>query len=175
MKLLGTNFGYNKIFFTSILAALPTQYFLSLSLSLLAANVTLQEPVYMVNESDAYVMVCAELTKGVLERSVTVYLSTFDGTAVTPGDYTSKASYPLTFSAGSPVGITQCANISIIDDLVVEPDQYFTVSLTTTDPVYITPISLAQVVIDDNDCELLTSLSLSFSLFSLSLSLSLSL
>ena len=131
----------------------------------------------MVNESDAYVTVCAELTKGVLERSVTVYLSTFDGTAVAPGDYTSKASYPLTFSAGSPVGISQCANITIIDDLVVEPDQYFTVSLTTTDPVYITPTSLAQVIITDNDCELLMvpPLSLSLSIIlSLSFSLSLS-
>ena len=98
-------------------------------------------------------MVCAELTEGILERNIAVYLSTFDGTAVAPGDYTSKANYPLIFYAGSPVGISQCVNISIIDDLVVEPDQYFSVVLTTTDPVYITPTSLAQVIIADNDCE----------------------
>ena len=88
-------------------------------------------------------------------------------------DYTSVADYPLTFSAGNPVGISRCANIDIIDDLVVEPDQYFSVSLASADPVYVTPTSLAQVIIADNDCELLmVPLCLCLSL-SLSLSLSL--
>ena len=155
----------------------PPPHPLSLSLSLSAANVTLQEPVYMVNESNPYVMVCAELTEGILERDITVYLSTLDGTAVAPGDYTSIVNYPLTFSAGSPVGISKCAYINITDDLVVEPDQYFSVSLASTDPVYINPTSLAQVIIADNDCELLMvpplSPSPSLSRFPFSLSLSL--
>ena len=47
-----------------------------------AANVTLEQEIYSVNETDGAVMVCAMLTEGVLERNVTVYLSTSDGSAV---------------------------------------------------------------------------------------------
>ena len=107
----------------------------------------------MVNESYPYVMVCALLTEGVLERDIMVYLSTLDGTALAPGDYTPLTNSPLVFYSGDPVGTSRCANVTIIDDLVVEPDQYFSVSLTSTDPVYITPNSIAQVIIADNDCE----------------------
>lgn len=107
----------------------------------------------MVNESDGYVIVCAILTEGVLERDITVYLSTMDDTAFAPGDYTSVVNYPLVFFTGDPVGSEQCVNITIIDDLVVEPDQSFSVSLTSSDPVYFTPTSQASVVIADNDCE----------------------
>ena len=37
---------------------------------------------YSVNETDLNIMICAVLTAGVLERDVTVYLTTSDGTAV---------------------------------------------------------------------------------------------
>ena len=118
-----------------------------------AANVTLEEAVYMVNESDAYVMVCAVLTEGELERDITVYVSTSDDTALSPGDYTALANFPLTFYSGDPMGTSRCTNVTIIDDDIIEPDQSFSVLLSSTDPVYITPTSQAQVVIIDNDCE----------------------
>ena len=45
-------------------------------------------------------------------------------------------------------------NVTIEDDDVVEPDQSFFVSLTSSDPVYITPTSQAEVVIvNDDDCK----------------------
>lgn len=119
-----------------------------------AANVTLDEAVYMGNESDGFLMVCAVLTGGVLERDVTVYLSTFDDTAFQPGDYTALAAYPLTFASGDPVGTRRCVNVTIIDDDIIEPDQSFSLLLESSDPVDIMPISQAQVNIIDNDCEL---------------------
>ena len=45
------------------------------------ATVTLQQAAYMANEADGVVVVCAELTDGILERIITVYLNTFNGTA----------------------------------------------------------------------------------------------
>lgn len=108
----------------------------------------------MVNESDSYVMVCAVLTEGVLERDITVYLSTADGTALSPGDYTALANSPLVFNSGDPVGTSRCANVTIIDDEIIEPEQSFLALLTSSDPVYIAPTQQAQVTIIDNDCEL---------------------
>ena len=35
----------------------------------------------MVNEEDGFVTICAELIDGVLERMITVYLNSADGTA----------------------------------------------------------------------------------------------
>jgi len=46
-----------------------------------AANITLQQSDHTVGEADGSVTVCAELTTGNLERNVTVYLTTADGTA----------------------------------------------------------------------------------------------
>jgi len=50
-----------------------------------AANITLQQSDHTVGEGDGSVTVCAELTTGNLERNVTVYLTTADGTAT--GEY----------------------------------------------------------------------------------------
>ena len=46
-----------------------------------AANVTLDQEAYLVSEFDLFEMVCAELVEGELQRDITVYLSTSDGTA----------------------------------------------------------------------------------------------
>ena len=45
------------------------------------ADITLQQSSHTVGEADGFVTVCAELTTGNLERSVTVHLSTVSGTA----------------------------------------------------------------------------------------------
>lgn len=125
---------------------------------------------------DAAAMVCVELTNGILERGVTVMSSTTDITAIgrylicchcnrapklivqsllcfTAGsDYSPLVNSPLYFEAGSPLNSVRCVNITVIDDDIVEPDQTFDVSLSTMDPVYLTPISNAIVVIaTDND------------------------
>lgn len=52
------------------------------------------------------------------------------------------------------MGITVCENVTIIDDEdIVEPDQSFSVTASSTDPVNIEPISMAVVTIIDNDGE----------------------
>ena len=56
---------------------------LSLSLSLLlVATASLEQAAYSVSEDEGYVMICVELTDGVLERMITVYLNTASGTAI---------------------------------------------------------------------------------------------
>ena len=45
------------------------------------ATVSLEQASYLVNEGDGFVMICAELIDGVLERMITVYLNTADDTA----------------------------------------------------------------------------------------------
>ena len=71
-----------------------------------------------------------------------------------PDDYVSVLNYPLVFMAGDPLNTAVCFNVTIVDDIdVVEPDQSFIVSLTTEDPVYLTPYVDSSVTIEDNDSE----------------------
>ena len=66
-------------------------------------------------------------------------------------DYVSLTA-SLTYESGSPLNSRRCANITIIDDDVIEPDQSFAVSLVTVDPVFLTPFDKAIVTIaTDND------------------------
>ena len=58
--------------------------------------------------------------------AVSVYYQTSSGTAIAPGDYTSKSS-TLTIPAGSTSGTI---NITIIDDTMSEPNETFTVNLS---------------------------------------------
>lgn len=61
---------------------------------------------------------------------------------------------PLYYGAGSPLNSERCVDITIIDDDFIEPDQSFEVSLSTSDPVFLTPIDQADVIIaTDNDSE----------------------
>ena len=139
------------------------------------ANVTLQREEYEVLEgNDEVATLCAELTGGILERGVVVSMSTSDDTAIgehidnnsasvtqchvmivifpATSDYNPLSNFMLYFEAGSPLNSVVCANVTIIDDIIIEPDQSFAVSLSTMDPVFLTPISSAVVIIaTDND------------------------
>ena len=55
--------------------------FTILFLNFPATNINLQQSDHTVGEADGSVTVCAELTTGNLERNITVYLTTADGTA----------------------------------------------------------------------------------------------
>ena len=67
-------------------------------------------------------------------------------------DYLAVSSYPLVFMSGDPLNTLRCLNVSIVnDDDVIEPDQSFFVSLTSSDPVYIAPFAESAVTIQDND------------------------
>ena len=64
-------------------------------------------------------------------------------------DYTTLMNYPFQFS---PDVYTDCVNITILEDEIVEPDQSFTVSLSSNDPVSFTDsIQSASVIITAND------------------------
>ena len=59
---------------------------------------------------------------------------------------------PFYYVAGSPLNSERCVDITILDDDVIEADQSFDVSLSTSDPVFLTPIEQATVIIaTDND------------------------
>ncbi len=54
---------------------------LSVSPLISVVEIGLERPLYTVNETDGTIEVCAVLVSGSLERTVTVSLSTVDGTA----------------------------------------------------------------------------------------------
>ena len=68
-----------------------------------------------------------------------------------PGDYTAVGE-DLIFTAANVVGSTVCTNVTIIDDEVLEGDQSFSLSLSSTDPVMF-GTDEATVTIVDNDSE----------------------
>ena len=60
----------------------------------------------------------------------------------------------LTFMPGDDIGTMVCENVTIVNDMdTVEPDQTFTVSLNSSDPVVIAPTAEATVTIVDDDSE----------------------
>ena len=73
--------------------------------------------------------------------------------AVAGSDYESVSS-SLMFPAGSINGSTQCINITITDDEVLEADETFTVTLTVETTRVMEGNTMTEVVImPDNDCE----------------------
>ena len=56
----------------------------------------------------------------------------------------------VTFSSGESVNATRTINVNITDDLIVEDDESFSVTITSSDPV-VFGISTAQfTIIEDN-------------------------
>ena len=68
-------------------------------------------------------------------------------------DFQQLTDVPLTFLPGSPIGSLSCANVTIIDDVFVENDESFSVSITSAPPVFIFPNSSKEIAIMNNDCE----------------------
>ena len=66
-------------------------------------------------------------------------------------DFVDITSVQWVFTAGSQAGDTQCVEIVIIDDRCVEGDEYFSVSLTTSDEDVKFHINYASVRILDDD------------------------
>ena len=84
-------------------------------------------------------------------------------TFTAPGDYESVQNLPLTFEIGHAINSSLCVDVDIFDDEIVEFVEYFSVSLTSSDPVYINPVSEANVSIFDNDRMLCTAMTLALS------------
>ncbi|MFG1603907.1 Calx-beta domain-containing protein, partial [Actinoplanes sp. NPDC049265] len=82
-------------------------------------------------------------------RAVTIPISTSDGTAVQPDDYTRQNNVPLAITVGAATGYV---DIPIVDDLFDEPDiEAFTVAGSGETNTTAAPGPALQVEIADND------------------------
>ena len=106
-------------------------------------------PRYTVNEGDGSIEVCAALTNGTLERTVTFTLSTQDNSATStdPVDFSAVA-LELQFNKTTS---RACAVIPISDDNRVEVPENLTVVIDSDDPDvdFVPPTSTVTIV--DND------------------------
>ena len=70
-------------------------------------------------------------------------------------DFSSSSVVSLSFTSGQGVGNTVCSGVVVIqDDSIVEDNEYFFLSLSTSNQkVKFSHIGFARVVIDDNDSE----------------------
>ena len=73
-------------------------------------------------------------------------------TAVAGSDYT-PVSMPLEFPAGSSHGDTQCIDVVILDNSILEDNETFTVMLDVITSHVMEGTSLTTVTIHDNDSE----------------------
>jgi len=76
-------------------------------------------------------------------------------------DY-SQLTVHLTFNAGSQEGSTTCTDISIFDDNILESDEYFTITLRSSDPVNFDVSMGSCTIIEDADSELVLLMDLFF-------------
>ena len=124
-----------------------------------------------VSEGDGTVEVCATFSGATSQNFVLVKIFTGDSSpgkwdmlikisksifyrivvsAVAGSDY-EQVSAPLTFPTGSVAGDMQCVNISIVDDVVFEGDETFTVTLTVTTSGVMERNTVTIVTIRDDD------------------------
>ena len=124
--------------------------------------------VLSVAEDEGTVQVCATLiTSFVTEFDITVTLATSNGTgmcvqqlalpcvnncvsATNCSDYLG-VSMDLVFTAGTSNGTMQCINVTIIDDSLVEPNETFAVTLTTSNSDMELGENLTTITITDTD------------------------
>ena len=136
---------------------------------------SLENDVFHVEESASYVSICIVL-KTSLKRDVEFNLIVLNGSAIGENsflwwtvsvsvlhrvtlslcsaegsDFTSEPSISLTFPDGGLPDDRVYVNISIEDDMILEAQEYFTVSLYTSDPDIKFYIPYARVRIIDND------------------------
>jgi hypothetical protein len=108
--------------------------------------------VYNVGEGDIIAQVCIDQIGGVTSTSIPVTISTADGSAIQPNDYT-MTSQTVTFLPGSSPPAQMCINVPIIDDNLVEPSELFSLSATSSvaNVQFAPGADSASVVIADND------------------------
>lgn len=66
-------------------------------------------------------------------------------------DYNAASSVERTFTPGSKNGATKCINITILEDIVTEEDENFTIILTSSDAHALIQGDITLVKILDND------------------------
>jgi hypothetical protein len=107
-----------------------------------AVSIGFKESHYYVTENQSQIEICLVLQSGHLDRPVNLLISTSDGSAHTPMDYT-KLRLMMTLE-----GDTKCVEVGIADDKYVESNESFLVGLNSSDiavtlsqPVMITIIN----------------------------------
>ena len=66
-------------------------------------------------------------------------------------DFITTLQNPIEFLAGGMPGESYCVNISIVDDMIVEEDEYFYASLQATNQCSVFHIDFTRIIILDND------------------------
>ena len=147
----------------------------TICLSNTGAVVSLESDVFEVEESASYVSICIVL-KTPIKRDIEFNLIVLNGSAIGENsflwwtvfmsvlhrvtlslcsaegsDFTSEPFISLTFPDGGLPDDRVYVNISIEDDMILEAEEYFTVSLYTSDPDVKFYIPYARVRIIDND------------------------
>ena len=103
---------------------------------------------YSAREDQEFVEVCARVREGILQRRVSVLLSTRAGDASSPEDY-ANTSILLSFDGNYE---RDCANISITNDMTLESVEVFEVVLSVSiDSRVILSPQRAEVSITDDD------------------------
>ena len=110
-------------------------------------TIGIELPDYTVNEGNGIIEVCAVIVSGTLERTLTFTLSTQDGTATSPADF-SAVSADLTFDESTS---RACVDIPVEDDDIVENPDVFTVEIRGGDPDVVFDPPSSTVTIIDND------------------------
>lgn len=99
-----------------------------------------------VNESAGTATFTVSLS-GSISSNATVNFVTANGTATAPGDYTSKSG-TLTFTPGGST--TQTVTISIIDDSTTEPNETFTLNLSSANGATIADGQGVATIVDND-------------------------
>ena len=57
----------------------------------------------------------------------------------------------VTFPSTAVINDTMCRNITAVDDIILEGDEMFTITVVTSNPNDVVGLSMATVTIQDND------------------------
>lgn len=121
------------------------------------AKIAFQQSWYRVPENSGQLDLVIELT-GFVENNVPLIVDIQDQTAsASRGDYSARTSESkLVFPSGSMAGSNLTLTFDIGDDNLVEEEEYFTVNLRSLDvDIQIEEAKdTAEIIIEDNDCEL---------------------
>ena len=114
-----------------------------------AATIGFERAQYKIREDTPQLIVCLTLRDGrELARPVDFTVSSSDGSAQAPGDYTSVE---LTTSFDPSHGHRKCLQLEIVDDWRLEDSEVLSLSLTLTDPSIFLGLVQTSVMILDND------------------------
>ena len=117
-------------------------------LIILATSLGFDKADYHVYENDTSVEICVRRRGGILNRPLDLTITSSDGTANELNDY-SKLLLIVPFSQSD--GDRLCINVTIIDDLILEHDESFTLLLTSTDSAVSVKLNVTTMTILDDD------------------------